>query len=145
MKTLDVVIISFIVLIILVIIGFIISNSYQQETISMPLCIKDNCAIRVIDGDTFQIKNNSTIRLLCIDTPEKGEEGYEEAKQFLESLVLDREVILERDVSDRDAYGRLLRYVYINETFVNKEMVHRGYAQIWKYGNDTSKCEEIGG
>ncbi len=81
----------------------------------------------------------------------KGEESYKASKNFLSSLVLGEEVRLEQDVEDKDGYGRLLRYVYLNinnseeELFVNKEIVQKGYAVLFPYGNSTSKCDEIAG
>ncbi len=90
----------------------------------------DNYVTRIIDGDTFEIYSGETIRLLCVDTPEQSEEGFEEAKLFLEDLILNKEVILNSSVTDRDSYDRLLRYVYINETFVNKEILNEGYGML---------------
>ena len=62
-------------------------------------------------------------------------------------MVLSREVRLEKDVNDKDQYGRLLRYVYVEKgnvtTFVNGEMVKNGYAAVFPYGNDTKLCDEI--
>lgn len=56
---------------------------------------------------------------------------------------------LEKDVINKDEYGRLLRYVYVNisveEIFVNKELFKQGYGTIFRYGNDTSRCGEIAG
>ncbi len=97
-----------------------------------------------------------SLRLICVDTPEKGGDGYEEATGYLESLVLDKEVRMEKDVSDKDKYGRLLRYVYVNssvssdegyedEIFVNKEIVQEGYGEVFEYGEDVKRCGEIGG
>ena len=104
---------------------------------------------KVVDGDTFEMSDNVTIRLLCVDAPEKGKKGYEESKEFLASVILDKEVRLEKDISDKDAYGRLLRYVYANisgaELFVNEQIVQEGYAKVFRYGNDTNKCDEIEG
>ena len=104
---------------------------------------------KVIDGDTFEMSDNATIRLLCVDAPEKGKSGYEEAKDFLADMILDKEVKLENDISDKDEYGRLLRYVYVNisgiEFFVNQQLVQEGHAKVFRYGNDTSKCDEIEG
>ena len=101
----------------------------------------------VIDGDTFRLENGEAVRLICVDAPEKSKKGYEDAKEFLSFLILNKEVRLEKDVSDRDAYGRLLRYVYVlennKEIFVNKKIVQQGYADVFAYGNDTSKCNEI--
>ena len=103
---------------------------------------------RIIDGDTF-VYNGERIRLICIDSPEKGEEGYEEAGEFLGGLIIGEELKLVKDVSDKDEYGRLLRYVYFDsdegEVFVNKEMVENGHAEVFRYGEDTEKCIEISG
>src|SRR3989344_2735987 len=49
---------------------------------------------RVIDGDTI-VSNGTSIRLLGINTPERGEKYYEEAKSFLEARVLNKTVVLE--------------------------------------------------
>jgi len=111
--------------------------------------ISDNYVIDVIDGDTFKLENKETVRLICIDSPEKGRKGYEEAKEFLTGMILDKEVRLEKDVDDKDEYGRLLRYVYVNmsgvEFFVNKQLVQEGYAGIFRYANNTRRCGEIEG
>ena len=80
----------------------------------------DNYVTRVIDGDTFKVYSGETIRLLCVDTPEKNQQGYEEAKLFLESLILNKEVNLIASLTDKDIYNRSLRYVYADNQFVNK-------------------------
>jgi Staphylococcal nuclease homologue/Excalibur calcium-binding domain len=45
--------------------------------------------------------------------------------------------MLEKDVSDKDMYGRLLRYVFIDDIFINKIMVQEGYAKAYPYEPDT--------
>jgi len=108
-------------------------------------------ASRIIDGDTFESSSGETVRLICVDTPEQNKKGYEEAKQFLSNLILNKQVRLEKDVSDKDEYGRLLRYVYFNfsipsyekEIFINKEIVKQSYGVLFPYGNDTKRCNEI--
>lgn len=110
--------------------------------------INETSVLEIIDGDTFKLGNGEIVRLICVDAPEKGKEGYEEAKEFLSFLILNKEVRMEKDVSDKDEYGRLLRYAYVNdsyngEIFVNREIVQQGYAEVFRYGNDTSKCGEI--
>jgi micrococcal nuclease len=85
--------------------------------------------LQVIDGDTIELTNGQKVRLLGIDAPEKGQFYYEEASNRLEQLVKGKEVFLERDVSNRDNYGRLLRYVYVGSLFVNLEMIKEGYAK----------------
>lgn len=99
--------------------------------------------VNVIDGDTFKIASGETIRLICIDAPELGQAGGNESKSFLESLILGQQVILEKDVSETDDYNRLLRYAYINNTFINRELVKQCHASVWRYGPDTKLCDEI--
>lgn len=95
--------------------------------------------IKVLDGDTIVIDGNVKIRYIGIDTPEiykdstgmrTGEEcyavkSYEENKRLVEGQT----VRLEKDVSNADKYGRLLRYVYIGDIFVNDYLVSNGYAK----------------
>src|SRR3989338_4462451 len=136
-----------IVILIVIVIGLLsFSLYYFINNPPASTKINDNTVTEIIDGDTFVIGNGETVRLICVDTPEQGESGYEEAKDFLSFLVLGREVRLEKDVSEMDQYGRLLRYVYIGtiEIFVNKEIVQQGYCKVFPYGNDTKRCGEIG-
>ncbi len=95
---------------------------------------------QVIDGDTIVIANGSRVRYIGIDTPEvypKLESFGSEAWQANRELVEGKVVRLERDVSDTDRYGRLLRYVYVDGTFVNAELVRRGLARARAYPPDT--------
>lgn len=93
--------------------------------------------IRVIDGDTIVIEGGYHVRYIGIDAPEKGEPYYLEAKQYNEQLVLGKRIQMEKDVSERDNFGRLLRYVYASGVFVNAEMVRNGYALAKAYLPDT--------
>lgn len=104
---------------------------------------------RVIDGDTIEIEGGDRVRLICIDTPEVGEEGYYEAKDFLSDMILNRKVILEKDVSETDRYGRLLRYVYLYENgqkidnSINYAISLLGYGKAYPYPSDTKLCDKI--
>ena len=107
---------------------FLISNTDKSE-------FKDNTVINIIDGDTFQYydldsKTIKTVRLLCVDTPEISEPGYEQAKFFLENLILGKQITLEKDISETDKYERLLRYVYVDDVFVNKLILEKGYGKL---------------
>jgi micrococcal nuclease len=93
---------------------------------------------RVIDGDTLELEGGERVRLIGIDTPEKGEECFEEAKKGLERLVLGRSVLLAKDVSERDKYGRLVRFVYLDGLLVNLVLVEEGFAHSFEYNPDTS-------
>ena len=99
---------------------------------------------KVIDGDTIEINTGERVRLICIDTPEKGEEGYNEAKDYLEDLILNKEVKLEKDISETDKYDRLLRHIYLEDgTFVNELIVKEGYATAYWYKPDITLCPQI--
>ena len=66
----------------------------------------------VVDGDTVDVAGVGRIRVIGIDTPERGACGYESATLAMSALVAGREVVLTPGAtSDADRYGRLLRYV----------------------------------
>ncbi len=92
---------------------------------------------RVIDGDTIQLSTGENVRLIGINAPERGEKCYEESKGFLESEIANKEITLEKDVEDKDQYGRLLRYVYVDGHNVNYGMIYLGYAHKYEYGSNT--------
>ncbi len=92
---------------------------------------------KIIDGDTFVIDNGERVRLIGIDTPETADPRVDvewygiEAAAALEDLIGGKEVCLGRDPDgtiDRDKYGRLLRYAWVDDVFVNRELLLRGYA-----------------
>lgn len=91
---------------------------------------------RIVDGDTFEIESGQKVRLIGINTPEKSECYFDEASNKLSELVLDKKVRLEKDVSETDKYGRLLRYVYVGDVFVNEVLVREGFAQSTSYPPD---------
>ncbi len=80
------------------------------------------------------------MRYIGINTPEiypQLEAFGIEARQANRRLIEDKEVRLERDVSETDKYGRLLRYVYVDDVFVNAELVKKGLAWAKAYPPDT--------
>jgi len=85
---------------------------------------------RVIDGDTVE-SNGTSIRLLGINTPERGEKYYIEAKDFLEELVINKTVVLKFGKERKDRYGRTLAYLYLNNENINLKLVEEGYANIY--------------
>ena len=95
--------------------------------------------IQVIDGDTVIIEGGYRVRYIGIDTPEVYPEleAYGvEAWQANRDLVEGKVVHLERDVSETDKYGRLLRYVYVDSIMVNAELVRLGLARAKAYPPD---------
>ena len=105
----------------------------------------ETTCVRVIDGDTIEVLINGVsykVRYIGIDTPEMNDPRpavqalAEEATMVNGNLVDGKVVELEKDVSETDRYGRLLRYVYVGDMFVNAELVALGYAQVATYPPD---------
>jgi micrococcal nuclease len=99
-----------------------------------------NQVAEIIDGDTFRLVNGDRIRLLCVNTPEKGKAGYDEAASFLGGRLLYENLVLIGNKTDR--YGRLLRFVYTNGSLVNKEIIDQGYGKLFIY-DDSDECELV--
>ncbi|MFO8102450.1 MAG: thermonuclease family protein [Dehalococcoidia bacterium] len=89
---------------------------------------------RVVDGDTIEIEGGEIIRYIGVDAPEtvhpeKPVEYFgREAAAKNRELVEGKRIRLEKDVQDKDTYGRSLRYVWLGDTMVNAELVRLGYA-----------------
>jgi endonuclease YncB( thermonuclease family) len=86
---------------------------------------------RVIDGDTIKLTDGRIVRLLGINAPETREYYHEEAKAALKSYVDGKNVSLETDLAKFDKYGRLLAHVFVDNKFVNLEMIKGGYANAY--------------
>lgn len=92
--------------------------------------------MRVVDGDTIEIEGGQKVRYIGMDTPETVDPRKpvqcfgEEASIRNKELVEGKEVSLEKDVSETDKYGRLLRYVWIGDQMINEELVTEGYARL---------------
>jgi micrococcal nuclease len=99
----------------------------------------------VVDGDTIKVRIDGqaqTVRLIGVDTPETVAPGQPvecfgiEASNFLKDLLIGKSVELTADPTqdDIDKYGRLLRYVYMEDaTFVNHKLILEGYAYEYTY------------
>lgn len=100
---------------------------------------------RVIDGDTIEVTIGGIVykvRYIGIDTPETVDPDKPVQPYGLEASAKNKELVegkvvrLEKDVSETDRHGRLLRYVYVGDIFVNAELVRLGYAQVATYPPD---------
>lgn len=92
--------------------------------------------VRVIDGDTIEIEGGQKVRYIGINTPESDVCYSTESTIRNRELVEGRVVTLERDISETDKYGRLLRYVYSGELFINEVLVKEGYAEVSTFPPD---------
>ncbi len=91
----------------------------------------DARVVRVIDGDTVELASGERVRYVGLDTPEMGEHpecGAQEATDLNRRLVEGKRVKLLAGPENSDAFGRLLRYVFVDDTFVNAELVRTGHA-----------------
>ncbi|MEK7499170.1 MAG: thermonuclease family protein [Patescibacteria group bacterium] len=105
--------------------------------------------VKVIDGDTIEVEGKKKVRYIGINTPElhdprkKVECFGKEAAIMNSDLVEGKEVRLEKDISETDRYGRLLRYVYIGDLFVNEYLVRQGYAYASSYPPDVKYAQQF--
>jgi endonuclease YncB( thermonuclease family) len=108
---------------VLLALGMLVGCSHADSSVS---AIK---VTRVIDGDTIELENGQKVRLLGIDTPERGCPGYREATKNMQNMVLAKRIILVSDgKQSTDRYGRLLRFVEIGKTDVGFEQIKNNYA-----------------
>lgn len=99
--------------------------------------------VRVVDGDTFVVNyngENEKVRLIGVDTPEsvhpdeeKNTEFGDTVSSYSKEMLTGKQVKLEFDVDERDQYGRLLAYVYIDGQMYNKLLLQKGYAKLATY------------
>lgn len=82
----------------------------------------------VVDGDTLDVSNGETVRLIGIDAPEAGTVEGDRATARLTELTLGKKVRLSRAEQDKDRYGRELRYVEVNGEDVGLELLEEGLA-----------------
>jgi micrococcal nuclease len=89
---------------------------------------------KVIDGDTIEVrqeKRNYKVRLSEIDAPEINQRFGTESKNFLASLILNKEIELIYITEDR--YGRIVAKIYKDNKDINRSMVRSGLAWVYDY------------
>ncbi len=125
-----------------------LSAILQSQTSISPSLMKETPATvkRVVDGDTIELASGDKVRYIGVDTPEKNSPTVskqcfaEEASAYNQNIVEGKNVKLTQDTSARDRYGRLLAYVYLEDgTFLNADLVKKGYAFASEYPPDTAK------
>ena len=103
--------------------------------------------VQIIDGDTIDVQfpdgTRQRVRYVGMNTPERDEVCYNEAKQANAIFVEGKTVRLVKDVSNTDRYDRLLRYIYVGDLFVNRALVEQGYAEVVVYEPDRAYYDEF--
>jgi endonuclease YncB( thermonuclease family) len=107
---------------------FVSQNLNQNATNDVELV---GIVTEVVDGDTLDI-NGTRIRLALVDTPERGQSGFDEAKKFVESLCLGKKGELDVDSGQRrgDRYGREIGIVYCDGSNANEKLMNSRLARI---------------
>lgn len=108
--------------------------------------------VRVVDGDTIEVRlggKEQRVRYIGMNTPESvdprrpverfGKEAAERNRQLVEGKT----IRLERDVSETDRHGRLLRYVWVDGALVNETLVREGFARAVSYPPDVKHQERL--
>jgi len=116
-----------VLLFILIAINYKSLNGFAEKTF---INYEEGVVERVVDGDTLII-NNQSVRLLGINTPERGEKYYAEAKKFLEEQTLNKTVKIYFGKDKYDLYNRMLGYIYLEGENINELIVKQGYANIY--------------
>lgn len=96
---------------------------------------------RIIDGDTIDVTMNDEtfrVRYIGVDTPERDEPCYQEATEANRALVGGQTITMVRDVRETDRFGRLLRYIYVGDVFVNERLVVDGWARAVSFPPDVT-------
>ena len=102
--------------------------------------------VRVVDGDTINVRIDGreySVRYVGMNTPESDEPCFAEARAANAALVEGKTVTLVKDTSETDRYDRLLRYIYVGNTFVNAELVRQGWAEVVLYQPDDAHFDEF--
>ncbi|MBX3053733.1 MAG: thermonuclease family protein [Caldilineaceae bacterium] len=99
----------------------------------------------VIDGDSVRLTDGREVRYIGVDAAELGSDGpwAKAAKDANIRLVQGKRVRLEREVSETDRYGRLLRHVYVGDRWVNGALVAAGLTRVRLYAPDVQRGPEL--
>jgi len=103
---------------------------------------------RVIDGDTIELTTGEKVRYLGVDAPELASTSSRASECLAEEAKSRNQVLLTRGPltliadsgGDKDSYGRLLRYVYAGDIFVNKTLAAEGLAQVFFCAANQINC-----
>ena len=133
-------------------------NFFEEKLAISPIKLEEGVVTRVIDGDTVEIEIEGIpyrVRFIGINTPESTTriEPYgQEASNFTKEYLTGKTVYLEKDVSETDIYGRLLRYIWleppkeitdeeIRTKMFNAILVLEGYAEVATFPPDVKYQE----
>jgi micrococcal nuclease len=112
--------------------GFFSGNYYSNQKQSQ--LITQSTVTRVIDGDNLELDNAKSVRLYGINCPEKGQKFSQEAIDLSTKLTLNNQIRLDYQPNyEKDRWGRIAAYVFINDTFLNEQLVRQGFCEVTIY------------
>jgi endonuclease YncB( thermonuclease family) len=99
----------------------------------------------IVDGDTVDLSDGRRVRLLGIDTPERGECGFEQASEFARTALLHRPVAVSTDPTQDaiDAHGRRLLYLSTDGQDYSTAAAAAGWAEHYVFSVPVQKAPEI--
>ena len=119
---------------IIIAILFLISGIFYYNLTDSTNSLSNYNVTRIIDGDTIELQNTQTLRLLGINTPEKNQLYYQEAKDFLTHQIQNKTIQIESYGTDK--YGRTLAYIFQNNKNINAKILQQGLATLYYYDKD---------
>ncbi len=149
----------------LIVLSFaIFSCSPSTNEAPRPGLLESATLVRVVDGDTLIVKvgnEEKRVRLILVDTPEsvhpdpnRNTDYGKKASEYTDSQLKENQIVyLQKDVSETDRYGRLLRYVWLDQptslddsdqirnSMYNSKLILAGYAQVATYPPDVRYAE----
>ena len=99
--------------------------------VTLPPAVVSGTIDRAVDGDTVDVAisgNVARVRVVGIDTPERGECGFVEATSFLAAFEGSQVVLVEAGADNSDRYGRLLRYIEVDGVDLGLQQIAAGNA-----------------
>lgn len=116
------------------------SGGYRENRVLFP---RQAVIEKVLEGDTLELKNGRVVRMIGVDAPNRGEEGWERSFEYLKDLIEGEKVRLEYETYQDDKFGRILAYVFEKcetqigcqdgERMVNWVLVRKGKAKVVIY------------
>ena len=97
--------------------------------------------VRVIDGDTFILENNQSIKLMGVNAPEPKHCYGQQSTKFLKDLILGKRVFLREPVTDQ--YRRIVALVYLDRKLVNEMVVRQGYGLFTRSAESATKDMQL--
>ncbi len=102
----------------------------EQDCSGVARCVS-GIVTKVIDGDTIEVDGHS-IRFALVDTPEYGEKGYTQARNYVETIcpVGSAALVDEDDLQTEGSHGRIIGVIYCNNLNLNEQVLSVGHAEI---------------